>query len=59
MAVQLLKRFNEPIVNTELHNLIANNTLDVVDVPDALAILLGSGIQPNAKLDLKVKQQYQ
>ncbi|CAO3624867.1 unnamed protein product [Cunninghamella blakesleeana] len=53
MAIQLLKRFNEPIVNTELHNLIANNTLDVVDVPDALAILLGSGIQPNAKLDLK------
>ncbi|CAO3608584.1 unnamed protein product [Cunninghamella echinulata] len=53
MAVQLSKRFKEPIINTELHNLIANNTLDVVDVSDALTILLGSGIQSNAKLDLK------
>ena len=54
LAVQMNARFVQPIVYRELHRLIANNTLDVVDVPEALIILLGDRLVPNAKLDLKV-----
>lgn len=54
LAVQMNQRFVQPIVHRELHRLIANNTLDVVDVPEALVILLGDRLLPNAKLDLKV-----
>lgn len=54
LAVQMNERFVQPIVHRELHRLIANNTLDVVDVPEALVILLGDRLLPNAKLDLKV-----
>lgn len=53
VAVQMATRFVQPAVQRELHTLIANNTLDVVDVPEALEILLGEKLQPNAKLDLR------
>ncbi|KAI8370194.1 hypothetical protein BD560DRAFT_329659 [Blakeslea trispora] len=53
VAVQMAARFVQPAVQRELHTLIANNTLDVVDVPEALEILLGDKVQPNAKLDLR------
>ncbi|KAI8079556.1 uncharacterized protein B0P05DRAFT_541070 [Gilbertella persicaria] len=53
MAVQMAARFVQPAVQRELHTLIANNTLDVVDVPEALEILLGDKVQPTAKLDLR------
>ncbi|KAI9473756.1 MAG: hypothetical protein EXX96DRAFT_596776 [Benjaminiella poitrasii] len=53
VAVQMSTRFVQPAVQRELHTLIANNTLDVVDVPEALEILLGEKVQPNAKLDLR------
>ncbi|CAO3618813.1 unnamed protein product [Mucor hiemalis] len=53
VAVQMSARFVFPAVQRELHTLIANNTLDVVDVPEALEILLGDKVQPNAKLDLR------
>ncbi|CAO3599597.1 unnamed protein product [Absidia cylindrospora] len=53
MAVHLSSRFKLPIIKLELNKLIANNTLDVVGVPAALNILLGEGIQANAKLDLR------
>lgn len=51
-------RFVQPIVRKELHRLIANNSLDVVDVPEALVILLGDGISSSAKLDLKYLQYW-
>lgn len=57
LAVQLGSRFVQPAMFHELHRLIANNSLDVVDCPDALVILLGNGILPGAKLDLKVSKQ--
>ncbi|ORX44035.1 hypothetical protein DM01DRAFT_1364825 [Hesseltinella vesiculosa] len=53
MAIRLADRFQHPIVAQELNNLIANNSLDVLDVPEALVLLFGDGIQPTAKLDLK------
>lgn len=53
VAVQMATRFVQPAVQRELHTLIANNTLDVVDVPEALEILLGDKVQPYAKLDLR------
>lgn len=55
LAVQMDSRFVLPAVHRELHRLIANNSLDVVDVPEALVILLGDQLIPNAKLNLKVK----
>ncbi|KAI8974048.1 hypothetical protein BDB01DRAFT_807332 [Pilobolus umbonatus] len=53
VAVQMSSRFVQPVVQRELHILIANNTLDVVEIPEALELLLGERLQPNAKLDLK------
>ncbi|CEG79179.1 Putative Phosphatidylinositol 4-kinase stt4 [Rhizopus microsporus] len=41
VAVQMAARFAQPAVQRELHILIANNTMDVIDVPEALEILLG------------------
>lgn len=58
LAVQMDARFVQPIVRKELHRLIANNSLDVVDVPEALVILLGEGISSSAKLDLKYLQYW-
>ncbi|KAI7893269.1 uncharacterized protein EV154DRAFT_600987 [Mucor mucedo] len=58
LAVQMDSRFVQPIVKKELHRLIANNSLDVVDVPEALVILLGEGLSPTAKLDLKYLQYW-
>ncbi|KAI8996972.1 hypothetical protein BDB01DRAFT_769342 [Pilobolus umbonatus] len=58
LAVRMETRFNQPIVKKELHRLIANNSLDVVDVPEALTILLGEGLLPTAKLDLKYLQYW-
>ncbi|KAI9262886.1 hypothetical protein EDC94DRAFT_88967 [Helicostylum pulchrum] len=58
LAVQMDSRFVQPIVKRELHRLIANNSLDVVDVPEALVILLGEGLSPSAKLDLKYLQYW-
>ncbi|CAO3596291.1 unnamed protein product [Absidia cylindrospora] len=58
LAVQMDTRFVLPVVHRELHRLIANNSLDVVDVPEALIILLGDRLIPNAKLDLKYLQYW-
>ncbi|KAF7723837.1 phosphatidylinositol-4- kinase [Apophysomyces ossiformis] len=58
LAVMMNYRFLQPVVHRELHRLIANNSLDVVDVPEALVILLGEKLQPNAKLDLKYLQYW-
>jgi phosphatidylinositol 4-kinase len=59
LAVQMHERFiQQPVVHRELHRLIANNSLDVVNVPEALVILLGEGIAPTAKLDLKYLQYW-
>lgn len=51
-------RFVQPAVKRELHRLIANNTLDVVDVPEALILLLGERLLPTAKLDLRYLQYW-
>ncbi|CEP08014.1 hypothetical protein [Parasitella parasitica] len=58
LAVQMDSRFVQPVVRKELHRLIANNSLDVVDVPEALVILLGDGVSASAKLDLKYLQYW-
>ncbi|CAO3637256.1 unnamed protein product [Cunninghamella echinulata] len=58
LAVQMDSRFLLPVVHRELHRLIANNSLDVVDIPEALVILLGDRLVPGAKLDLKYLQYW-
>ncbi|KAI9489020.1 hypothetical protein BDB00DRAFT_771435 [Zychaea mexicana] len=58
LAIQLDKRFIQPIVHKELHKLVANNTLDAVDIPEALVLLLGDGLQPDARLDLRHLQYW-
>lgn len=52
LAVQMDARFVHPIVRKELHRLIANNSMDVVDVPEALVLLLGDGLTASSKLNL-------
>ncbi|OBZ83610.1 Phosphatidylinositol 4-kinase stt4 [Choanephora cucurbitarum] len=52
LAVQMGSRFVQPIVKKELHRLIANNPMDVVDVPEALVLLLGEGLAPSSRLNL-------
>ncbi|KAI8636242.1 hypothetical protein BD408DRAFT_487034 [Parasitella parasitica] len=58
LAVQMDARFVQPAVRKELHRMIANNSLDVVDVPEALVILLGDGVSSSTKLDLKYLQYW-
>ncbi|KAI8142097.1 hypothetical protein BJV82DRAFT_617170 [Fennellomyces sp. T-0311] len=58
LVIQLNRRFTQPIVYKELHQLIANNTRDAVDIPEALVLLLGDGLQPDAKLDLTYLQYW-
>ncbi|KAI8067784.1 hypothetical protein BC940DRAFT_340507 [Gongronella butleri] len=58
LAIQMNTRFVLPVVHRELHRLIANNSLDVVDIPEALVILLGDRLLPNANLDLKYLQYW-
>ncbi|KAI9318972.1 hypothetical protein BX666DRAFT_1921765 [Dichotomocladium elegans] len=54
LAVQLRARFaHKHVVSNELHRLIANNTLTAVGCSEALTVLLGDGIHPNANLELK------
>lgn len=55
LAVQMPSRFKLPVVENELRNLVANNTLDVVNDPEALVILLGERLTPTKRLDLKVR----
>ncbi|ORX46095.1 hypothetical protein DM01DRAFT_1339741 [Hesseltinella vesiculosa] len=58
LAIQMNSRFVLPVVHRELHRLIANNSLDVVDIPEALVLLLGDRLLPNANLDLKYLQYW-
>lgn len=55
LAVRMPSRFKLPVVENELRNLIANNTLDAVDDPEALIILLGERLTPTKRLNLKVR----
>jgi hypothetical protein len=54
LAVQMPNRFKLAVVENELRNLVINNTLDVVNDPEALVILLGERLTPTKRLDLKV-----
>lgn len=58
LAVQMSSRFKLPVVESELHSLIANNTLDVVNDPEALVILLGDKLTPSSRLNLKHLQYW-
>lgn len=53
LAVQMPSRFKLPVVEREVRSLIANNTLDVVNDPEALVILLGEKLAPSSRLNLK------
>ncbi|KAI9473410.1 MAG: hypothetical protein EXX96DRAFT_304862 [Benjaminiella poitrasii] len=58
LAVQMDARFvQQPIVRKEVHRLIANNTLDVIESPEALTILLSEGSNTKS-LDLKYLQYW-
>jgi phosphatidylinositol 4-kinase len=58
LAVQMPSRFKLPVVEREVRSLIANNTLDVVNDPEALVILLGDKLAPSSRLNLKHLQYW-
>lgn len=47
LAVQMNTRFVQPAVQRELYERISTHTLDVVEVPEALVILLGDRLSGN------------
>ncbi|CAG8502818.1 1116_t:CDS:10, partial [Ambispora leptoticha] len=53
LAVQLPARFQQPVVQNELHALIANNTAEAVGVAEALPLLLGEKLAQNITSQLK------
>ncbi|CAG8516675.1 5515_t:CDS:10 [Ambispora gerdemannii] len=53
LAVQLTARFQQPVVQNELHTLIANNTAEAVGVVEALPLLLGEKLAQNVVPRLK------
>ncbi|KAG9304177.1 hypothetical protein G9A89_019739 [Geosiphon pyriformis] len=53
LAVQLMSRFQQTVVQKELHNLIANNAYNAVDISEALPLLLGDSLAGNTLPQLK------
>ncbi|KAI8581455.1 hypothetical protein K450DRAFT_233176 [Umbelopsis ramanniana AG] len=58
LAVQMPVRFKNPVIESELRNVIANNTLEAVDDAEALVILLGDKLAPNTRLNLRHLQYW-
>lgn len=54
IAIFLTERFKQPIIRYEVGKFVRSNTVDVLDVPEALSFLLGDRLDPNVRRDLKV-----
>ncbi len=51
----LSERFKHLIIAHEVEKLVRSNTVDALDVPEALSFLLGDRLDPHIQRDLKVK----
>lgn len=54
IAIFLTERFKQPVIRYEIGKFVRSNTVDVLDVPEALSFLLGDRLDPNVRRDLKV-----
>lgn len=54
IGIFLTDRFKQPVIRYEIGKYVRSNTVDVLDVPDALSFLLGDRLDPNVRRDLKV-----
>jgi phosphatidylinositol 4-kinase A len=55
VAVHMAERLKYPAIITEVTKLVRARPKDVIDVPEALAFLLGDRIEPSARHSLQVK----
>ncbi|KAM6500354.1 hypothetical protein JOM56_003368 [Amanita muscaria] len=53
VAIHLAERFKNAPVRNEIANLVRSNTLQVLDVPDALLLYLGEQLNSGSRRDLK------
>ncbi|KAL1922497.1 uncharacterized protein VTP21DRAFT_10036 [Calcarisporiella thermophila] len=53
LAIQLAARYKVSTIRHELQNLVSNNPMDAVDLPEALQFLLGDGVPKKPSVDLK------
>ncbi|KAK7034075.1 Phosphatidylinositol 4-kinase stt4 [Paramarasmius palmivorus] len=54
IAIHLAERFKVPIIRNEVTKLVRSSAVDVLDVPEALAFLLGDQLDPSVHRDLKL-----
>ncbi|KAF8477229.1 hypothetical protein BDZ91DRAFT_708882 [Kalaharituber pfeilii] len=53
LAIQLMKRFQSPRLSTNIRNLLLQNPSQVVDIPEAIQLILGDGASPDMGLQLQ------
>lgn len=54
IAVFFAERFQNMASRAEVAKLVRSNTANVLDVPEALPLLVGDRLDPNIRRDLKV-----
>lgn len=54
LAIRMGFRFTQPVIQAELQRHISSHPHDVLDIPEALVLLLGERLVRNTTLDLKV-----
>lgn len=52
------ERFKSLAVRNEVSKIIRSNPRDVLDIPEALAFLLGDRVDPTIRRDLKVRNKH-
>jgi len=55
IAIHLTERFSVPALESEVTRLVRSNPLACIDVPDALKFLIGDGLDPAFRRDLRVR----
>jgi len=54
IAIHLTERCKHTSIRFEVGKLVRSNTVDALDIPEALAFLLGDRLDPHVRRDLKV-----
>ena len=54
IAVFFAERFQHVTAKSEVLKLVRSNTVNILDVPEALPLLVGDRLDPNVRRDLKV-----
>jgi hypothetical protein len=58
IAVYFVERFKNPVARNEVVKLVRSSALDVLDIPEALAFLIGDKLDPAISRDLKVCESF-